>query len=72
MVPSMKFKVLLFKVFKGLVSVRLMKVLKVLKGLKVLKLLKVLKGTEHSGMSVSRYGSYFFFGVRKLSGCKVI
>ena len=59
-------KVFLFKVFKGLVSVRLLKVLK------VLKLLKVLKGMEHSGMSVSRYGSYFFFGVRKLSGCKVI
>ena len=39
------------KVFKGLVSIRL---LKVLKGLKVLKLLKVLKGMEHSGMSVSR------------------
>jgi len=54
------------------VSVRLLKVLKVLKGLKVLKLLKVLKGMEHSRMSVSRYGSYFFFGVRKLSGCKVI
>ena len=65
-------KVLLFKVFKGLVSVRLLKVLKVLKVLKLLKLLKVLKGMEHSGMSVSRYGSYFFFGVRKLSGCKVI
>ena len=62
-------KVIIFKVFKGLVSVRLLKVLKVLK---VLKLLKVLKGMEHSGMSVSRYGSYFFFGVRKLSGCKVI
>ena len=68
-------KVLLFKVFKGLVSVRLLKVLKVLKGLKVLKvlkLLKVLKGMEHSRMSVSRYVPYFFFGVRKLSGCKVI
>ena len=65
-------KVIIFKVFKGLVSVRLLKVLKVLKVLKLLKLLKVLKGMEHSGMSVSRYGSYFFFGVRKLSGCKVI
>ena len=36
-------KVIIFKVFKGLVSVRLLKVLKVLKGLKVLKLLKELK-----------------------------
>ena len=48
-------------------SVRLLKVLKGLKGLKVLKLLKLLKGMEHSGMSVSRQGSFF-----KLSGCKVI
>ena len=66
---TMNLKVILFKVFKGLVSVRL---LKVLKGLKVLKLLKVLKGMEHSRMSVSCYESYFFFGVRKLSGRKVI
>ena len=42
------FKVFLFKVFRGLVSVRLLKVLK------VLKLLKVLMGMEHSGMSVSQ------------------
>ena len=54
---NLKFKVIIFKVFKGLVSVRLLKVLKVLK---VLKLLKVLKGMEHSGMSKVGKGRTFF------------
>ena len=47
---GLKLKVFLFKVFKGLLSIRL------LKGLKGLKGLKVLKGMEHSGMSISWQG----------------
>ena len=69
--PSRILKDILFKVFKGLVSVRLLKVLKVLKGLKVLKLLKVLKGTEHSGMSKVGKGRTFFLVFVSCLGAKL-
>ena len=39
--------------------------------LKVLKVLKVLKGMEHSGMSVSRQGSYFFLVFVSYLGAKL-